>query len=136
MAKRCVLTEVAIDDPKFAPILPVLFPQGDPADPQQARDKRVLAHALSNNSVHTRIPVQADFDGRLSSYPVIDAAVYRDGQIYIISLPGESFVGPLALPEVVAHKLGNRVVPILREIEMSRDNMSLLPPKKPSPPAD
>ncbi|TBF43443.1 HNH endonuclease (plasmid) [Rhizobium leguminosarum] len=237
MAKRCVLTEVAIDDPKFAPILPVLFPQGDPADPQQARDRRVLAHALSNNSVHARIPVQADFDGRflcklalgighkifgkrhgesgygaelrkglwakhgrerrelrihgtgmlgkgqdtvaqqlrefltwpgawticiwnhgdrlaahvhspggiklsiviaeeLSSYPEIDPEIYRDGQMYIISLPGESFVGPLALPEVLAHKLGNRVVRALSEIEMFGDSMSMLPPKNLSPRAD
>jgi hypothetical protein len=93
---------------------------------------RLAAHIHSPGGTKLSIVIAEE----LSSYPVIDAAVYRDGQIYIISLPGESFVGPLALPEVVAHKLGNRVVPILREIEMSRDNMSLLPPKKPSPPAD
>lgn len=229
--KRCVLTKVEIDDPRFKPVMPGLFPQGDPANPQEARDRTVLAEALSRNRVHSRIPVQADFDGRflckvalglghkifgaqhgesaygaelrkglwvrdvrerrdlkirgtgmlgggggtipqqlrefltwpgawticiwshadllaahihspsgsrlsiviaedITQYAATDTALYLDGQIYMISLPGESFVGPIALPDFLGHKLGNKAVPGLRAIELRDDIANLLPPKK------
>lgn len=66
---------------------------------------------------------------QLSLYGGVDLEPYVEGQIYFISMPNATFVGPVWLPEVLAHKLGAQVSQQLAGLDPSTDRPPL-PPKR------
>ena len=53
---------------------------------------------------------------------------YGDGVIFLIAPQCAKFVGPISLPEYLAHRLGNVSLPALADIERRRIDPELLPP--------
>jgi hypothetical protein len=45
---------------------------------------------------------------------------YLDGLIFVIAPQVDYFLGPLTLPEFLAHRLGNVAIPRLTELEQLR----------------